>query len=127
MTIAEVSKKYDLTTDTIRYYEKEGLIPRVPRNKNGIRNFDEDSCSWIEFIKCMRKAGMEIEILKKYVELFKQGRKTVKERRLLLEEQRKRLLKKQKDINETLERLNKKIEWYEETEKEDTEDFIETP
>ena len=49
MTIAEVSKKYDLTTDTIRYYEKEGLLPRIPRNKNGIRNFDENSCSWIEF------------------------------------------------------------------------------
>ena len=100
MTIAEVSKKYELTADTIRYYEKEGLIPKVPRNKNGIRDFDENSCSWIEFIKCMRSAGMEIEILKKYVALFKEGRKTVKERRLLLEEQRNRLLKKQKDINE---------------------------
>ena len=67
------------------------------------------------------------EVSKKYVKLFRQGRKTVKERILLLEEQRNRLLKKQKDINETLERLNKKIEWYEETEKDDTEDFIETP
>ena len=45
MTIAEVSKKYELTADTIRYYEKEGLIPKVPRNKNGIRDFDENSCS----------------------------------------------------------------------------------
>ena len=67
------------------------------------------------------------EVSKKYVKLFRQGRKTVKERRLLLEEQRNRLLKKQKDINETLERLNKKTEWYEEIEKDDTEDFIETP
>ena len=64
MTIAEVSKKYDLTTDTIRYYEKEGLIPKVPRTQNGIRDFDEESCGWIEFIKCMRSAGMEIEIRK---------------------------------------------------------------
>ena len=70
MTIAEVSKKYDLTPDTIRYYEKEGLIPKVPRTQNGIRDFDEESCGWIEFIKCMRSAGMEIEILKRYVELF---------------------------------------------------------
>lgn len=64
MTIAEVSKKYDLTPDTIRYYEKEGLIPKVPRTQNGIRDFDEESCGWIEFIKCMRSAGMEIEIRK---------------------------------------------------------------
>ena len=70
MTIAEVSKKYDLTPDTIRYYEKEGLIPKVPRTQNGIRDFDEEACGWIEFIKCMRSAGMEIEILKRYVELF---------------------------------------------------------
>ncbi len=56
MTIAEVSKKYDLTPDTIRYYEKEGLIPRVPRNKSGIRDFNENSCRWIEFVKCMRNA-----------------------------------------------------------------------
>ncbi len=127
MTIAEVSKKYELTADTIRYYEKEGLIPKVPRNKNGIRDFDENSCSWIEFIKCMRSAGMEIEILKKYVALFKEGRKTVKERRLLLEEQRNRLLKKQKDINETLERLNYKIEKYEEIERNKIKDFTEIP
>ena len=70
---------------------------------------------------------MEIEILKKYVALFKEGRKTVKERRLLLEEQRNRLLKKQKDINETLERLNYKIEKYEEIEKNKIKDFTEIP
>lgn len=96
MTISEVSKKYNLTQDTIRYYEKIGLLPQIPRNKNGIRNFDEESCRWIEFIKCMRNAGMEIEILIKYVTLFRQGKDTVKERKELLEEQRKKLLEKQK-------------------------------
>lgn len=70
MTIAEVSKKYNLTADTIRYYEKIGLIPTVPRTEKGIRNFDEESCNWIEFIKCMRNAGMEIEILLEYVNLL---------------------------------------------------------
>ena len=101
MTIAEVGKKYHLTQDTIRYYERIGLIPEVPRTKNGIRNFDEESCRWIEFIKCMRDAGMEIEILLKYVTLFKQGEETVNERKKLLIEQRERLLEKQKKINET--------------------------
>ena len=80
MTISEVSKKYNITADTIRYYEKEGLIPTVPRNKIGIRDFDENSCGWIEFIKCMRSAGLEIETLKRYVSLFRQGTKTVKEK-----------------------------------------------
>lgn len=126
MTISEVSKKYNLTADTIRYYEKEGLIPRVPRTKNGIRDFDEETCSWIEFIKCMRNAGLEIEILKQYVTLFKQGKKTIRERKLLLEEQRNKLLEKQKNINATLDRLNYKIKWYEDMEK-GKKDFMENP
>lgn len=127
MTISELSKKYNLTADTIRYYEKEGLIPRVPRTKNGIRDFDENTCSWIEFIKCMRNAGLEIETLKQYVTLFKQGRKTIKERKILLEEQRNKLLEKQKNINATLDRLNYKIKWYEEMEQGKRKDFMEKP
>ena len=127
MTISEVSKKYNITADTIRYYEKEGLIPTVPRNKNGIRDFDENSCGWIEFIKFMRSAGLEIETLKRYVSLFRQGTKTVKERKILLEEQREKLLKKQEDIKATLDRLNYKIEKYEEIEKGKLKDFTEKP
>ena len=125
MTIAEVCKKYDLTADTIRYYERIGLIPTIPRTKNGIRDFDEESCRWIEFIKCMRSAGMEIEILLEYVKLFKQGKNTVVARKELLEEQREKLLKKQKDINATIKRLNYKLELYEEIISGKRKDFME--
>ena len=125
MTIAEVCKKYDLTADTIRYYERIGLIPTIPRTKNGIRDFDEESCRWIEFIKCMRSAGMEIEILLEYVKLFKQGKNTVVARKELLEEQREKLLKKQKDINATIKRLNYKLELYDEIISGKRKDFLE--
>ena len=67
MTIAEVSKKYDLTPDTLRYYERIGLLSSVPRNTSGICNYDEASCKRIEFVKCMRSAGVEIEILIEYI------------------------------------------------------------
>ena len=70
MTIAEVGKKYNLTPDTLRYYERIGLISGVPRNHNGIRNYDNRTCDRIEFIKCMRNAGVEIEILIEYINLF---------------------------------------------------------
>ena len=126
MTIAEVSKKYDLTADTIRYYERIGLIPTIPRTKNGIRDFDEESCSWIEFIKCMRNAGMEIEILLEYVNLFRQGKTTVKARKKLLEEQREKLKEKQKSINATIERLDYKLELYDEIILGKRKDFTET-
>ena len=95
MTIAEVSKKYNLTQDTIRYYERIGLLPEISRTKSGIRDFDEKSCKWIEFIKCMRAAGMPIEALIEYMNLFKQGKKTIVARKQLLIEQRDVLLKKE--------------------------------
>lgn len=112
MTIAEVSKEYDLTPDTLRYYERIGLISNVPRNKSGIRNYDEKSCKRIEFIKCMRNAGVEIEILIEYMNLLEEGSTTAMARKNLLEEQREKLLEKQKNIKATIDRLNYKIEIY---------------
>ena len=125
MTIAEVSKKYDLTPDTLRYYEMIGLIVNIPRNSNGIRNYDEASCKRIEFIKCMRSAGVEIEILIKYMDLIEKGKSTVKARKKLLEGQREKLKEKQKNITETLKRLDYKIELYSEIEAGKRKDFTE--
>ena len=127
MTIAEVSKKYEITPDTLRYYERIGLLPEIPRTKSGIRNFDKESCRWIEFIKCMRAAGMPIEALIEYISLFKQGRKTITARKQLLIEQREILLEKQNDIKKTLERLDYKIELYNEIEEGKRKDFMEEP
>lgn len=73
MTIAEVSRRYGVSPDTLRYYERIGLIPPVPRNKSGIRDYDEASCGWVELMKCMRASGVQIEALVEYVSLFRQG------------------------------------------------------
>ena len=83
MTIAEVSEKYALTADTLRYYERIGLIPPVPRTQSGFRNYDEESCRWIELMKCMRSAGVQIEALTEYVRLFRQGEETAPARKAL--------------------------------------------
>ncbi len=63
MTIAEVSSKYGITKDTLRYYEKIGLLTDVPRSPSKIRSYDKKTCRQIEFIKCMRDAGVEIDVL----------------------------------------------------------------
>lgn len=112
MTIAEVSKRFELSADTLRYYERIGLIPTINR-KSGIRNYSEEDCRWIEFIKCMRSAGLPIEVLIEYVTLFQQGDITTEARKELLIEQRKHLIEKMEDMQKTLERLNYKIERYE--------------
>jgi MerR family transcriptional regulator, aldehyde-responsive regulator len=115
MTITKVSKKLDLSQDTLRYYERIGLIPRVNRNKGGIRDYTEEDCKWIEFIKCMRGAGLQIEVLIEYVGLFQQGDETIEARKKLLTEQRKQLITRMEDMQKTLERLNYKIERYEQS------------
>lgn len=94
MTITEVSKKYELSTDTLRYYERIGLIPPVNRNKSGNRDYTETDCKWVNFIKCMRNAGLSIEILIEYVTLFQQGNDTIASRKQLLFEQRKQIVEK---------------------------------
>ena len=106
MTITQTSEKYGLTKNTLRYYEKIGLISKVPRNKSGIRDYDERTCQRIEFIKCMRSAGVEIEKLIEYIEMIEKGPGTVKARKELLEEQRIKLIEKQKGIT----RNNRKTE-----------------
>ena len=90
MRIAEVSKKYDISADTLRYYERIGLLEHVRRNESGIRDYSEADCARIQFIKCMRGANVSIEALIEYMQLFAEGDSTVAARKALLEEQRDR-------------------------------------
>lgn len=113
MTITEVSKRYDISPDTLRYYERIGLIPPVPRNKSGIRDYDDISCGWIELMKCMRSAGVQIEALIEYVALFQQGDETIQARKALLMEQRDQLVERMAEMQKSLDRLNDKIDRYE--------------
>jgi MerR family transcriptional regulator, aldehyde-responsive regulator len=112
MTIAEVSKKFGLSQDTLRYYERIGLVPSISRSKSRIRDYSEEDCRWIEFIKCMRNAGLPIEVLIEYVTLFQKGDETIAVRKELLIEQRKLLVEKMDEMKKTLERLDYKIESY---------------
>lgn len=113
MTIKEVSERFNLSQDTLRYYERIGLIPSINRNKSGIRDYTEEDCGWIEFIKCMRNAGLPIEVLIEYVNLFQKGDDTIEARKEILIEQRKQLEEKMNEMKKTIERLDNKILRYE--------------
>lgn len=115
MTITEVSEKFNLPPDTLRYYERISLIPRVGRSKSGNRDYNEDDCRWVEFVKCMRGAGLPIEVLIEYVSLFQQGEETRDARKEILIEQRKLPQGRMEDMQKTLDRLNLKISRYEES------------
>lgn len=114
MTISEVSEKYGLPVDTLRYYEKVGLIPPVHRKESGIRDYTPQDCGWVEFIKCMRGAGLSIETLIEYVALFRRGNRTLQKRKNLLIKERDALAARVAEMQEVLKRLNHKIEVYDE-------------
>ena len=113
MTIAEVSRKYDISADTLRYYERIGLIPPVPRTRGGLRDYGEESCGWIQLMKCMRAAGVQIEALIEYVDLFQPGDATLDARKALLVEQRDQLVSRMAEMQASLDLLNQKIDRYE--------------
>lgn len=119
MKIAEVSKQYGLTTDTLRYYEKVGLITNVPRNKSGVRDYSDDNLRQIEFVKCLRAAGLPIETMSQFFALVAQGDDTLEERLQLLLEQKEIIENKLIEIAATLDHLNSKITYYQGKLKED--------
>ena len=114
MTIKEVSEKFNISQDTLRYYERVGMIPPVTRTSGGIRDYQESDLGWVELAICMRSAGLPVEALIEYVKLTQEGDKTIEARLQLLSEQRESLIEQQKKINDTLKRLDYKIGRYEE-------------
>ena len=113
MKIAEVSERYGLSSDTLRYYERIGLIPPVNRNQGGIRNYGEIDVMRVEFIKCMRSAGLPVETLIEYVGLVQQGDGTIEARKEILKGQRELLAARMNEMQKTLDILDHKIEVYE--------------
>jgi len=113
MKIAQVSEQFGMSVDTLRYYERVGLIPPVNRNNGGIRDYNEMDLRRVDFIKCMRGAGLAVEVLIEYVALVQQGDKTIEARKEILIEQRKLLVDRMNEMQKTLDILEHKIEVYE--------------
>ena len=112
LIIAEGSRQYGVPVDTLRYYERIGLLPPVNRSKSGFRDYTEGDCQWVSFIKCMRSAGIPVEALIDYVTLFQQGDATREARRQILVEQRELLQARVEEQQRTLDYLSRKIQSY---------------
>lgn len=114
MKIAEVSEHFGISADTLRYYERIGLFPPVNRSENGIRDYTESDLTRVEFIKCMRSAGLPIDVLIDYLGLVRQGDQTIAARKEILKEQRELLVGRMQEMQRTLDILDYKIRVYEE-------------
>src|SRR5215204_4519725 len=102
MTISDVAERAGITTHAIRYYENEGVLPRIDRGASGHRRFSEADVAWAVFVTRLRATGMPIRQIKEYVDLFKQGPSTEEARLRLLEEHRERVLERMAEISANL-------------------------
>ena len=114
MTIKEVCEKYDITPDTLRYYERVGVIPEIHRTKGGIRDFTDEDIAWVENAICMRSAGVPVEMLIEYVRLYQEGDGTFQARRDILAEARGEIQKQLDKYQATMDRINYKVARYDE-------------
>ena len=113
MKIQEVSERYGLSADTLRYYERIGLLPTVNRTESGIRDYNDLDIRRVDFIKCMRSAGLPLEVLIDYMSLVQQGDSTIETRKEILREQRVLLATRIAEMQKTLDLLDHKIQVYE--------------
>ena len=113
MRISEVSQQCDISADTLRYYERVGLLPPVNRSESGIRDYSDLDVRRVEFIKCMRTAGLPVEVLIEYYRLVQQGDGTMEDRKAILVEHRAEIKARMAELQKTLDLLDYKISFYE--------------
>lgn len=111
-SIRQVSKKTQLPSHTLRYYEKEGLLPYIKRSEGGIRRFSEDDLEWLGLICCLKSTGMHIKQIKEFVELSFQGGETLKQRCEMLKAHKNNVEEQMKTMQKHLEKVTHKIECF---------------
>ncbi|QEN04446.1 MerR family transcriptional regulator [Thiospirochaeta perfilievii] len=115
-SMKEIIKETGLTSDTLRYYEKDGLLSDILRLPNGHRRYSNHDLEWLKFILCLRSTGMPLKNIKKYKELMNLGDKTTSQRKEILTNQKLSILNEMEVLKEALERIDWKIEYYESVE-----------
>ena len=111
-TIRQASEKSGFSTHTLRYYEKEGILPSIRRDKNGNRFFNDEDIEWLSFVKCLKDTGMSVQNIKRYVQLFQEGEHTTTERKNMLIEHKQKIEAQIEDIKQFHEKITLKIEHY---------------
>lgn len=113
-TIGEMAKKLNVAPSTLRYYDKEGLLPFVERSEGGIRMFKDSDFEWLSIIECLKKTGMSIRDIRTFIDWCIEGDSTIEKRLALIERQRESVMTQMEQLQQTLNTLNYK-RWYYQT------------
>lgn len=122
--INEVGEKFDISKPTIRYYEQEGLIPNIKRNKNGVRIFSTENINMIQSIECLKKTGMPIREIKSYANLIEKGDSTLNERLEIFNERKQEVESQIEKLNKTLKEIEWKQKYYQQAIADGTEKYV---
>ena len=124
-TIGQIAKKTGLTTHTLRFYDKEGLLPNVKRTSSGIRYFSDDDINWLVVLECLKSTGLSLKDIKHYIDLYKLGNKTLKERLEIFKIQKTRIEEQINSLKENMKKIDFKIKYYKEAIKNGEENIYE--
>ena len=112
-TVGEMAHFLNVSASTLRYYDKEGLLPFVERSNSGIRMFSDKDYEWLKIIECLKKSGLSIKEIRSYIDMTKRGDDSLEERLQLFEERKKDVERQMKELQETLDLLKYKCWYYE--------------
>lgn len=124
-TIGQVAKKLGWTAHTLRYYDKEGLLPFVKKGSSGARIFEEDDIDWLLILECLKATGMQLKDIKKYMDLCLVGDATLQERLNMFKKQRIKIEEQMLQLNQYMEKIDFKIAYYTEAVKNGSTDIYE--
>ena len=111
-TIKEVETMYGLPASTLRFYEKQGILPEIQRDGGGRRRYSEEELEWLQLVIALKDTGMSMDEIKRYVELLKQGDETLEKRRSILLAHKETVEKKMVQTLTHLEKINRKMAIY---------------
>ncbi len=123
-TVSEIAQRLGVAPSTLRYYDKEGLLPFVERSNSGIRMFKDEDYEWLQIINCLKKTGMHLSDIKRFIEMAMQGDETIEERLKLITSQKENVLRRIDELHDTLKTLEFKEWYYQTAKKEGTTDFF---
>ena len=113
-SIGQVAAKTGLTVHTLRYYEKEGLLPFVRKSSSGLRMFSEDDLAWLAIIECLKETGMPLKGIRQYIEWFREGDATLSQRLEMFKQQQNKVLMQIEQFKKFLQKIDYKVKLYEE-------------
>lgn len=111
-SIQTISKVLDVPSSTLRYYDKEGLLPFVEKNASGIRQFKDEDIEWLLTIECLKQCGMKISDIAKYIALCQQGDSTLEERYKMIQDLKADVKAQIEFLNDSIKRINFKLAIY---------------